>query len=164
MKYKIYHGTKPDGTNKIGCTTTYPRRCTDQGLTNFYILEEYNDIYVASDREIELQKQYGYKIDKKKYHETQSMITFESRSKAGKKQGPVQGRKNVESGHWDKIKGSAGYKPGHTRSRIVDKETGEKIIKLYSTGNYKQSDIGQMFGFSTNTISRIVRGIIKYKE
>lgn len=48
---------------KIGCTNCKWRRMKQQGNPNYRILETHTDIYVASDREIELQKQYGYKVD-----------------------------------------------------------------------------------------------------
>ena len=63
--YYIYHipGVK------IGCTNNIHRRLkTEQRVTDFQIIEEHNDIYTASDREIELQKQYGYKVDTVPYH------------------------------------------------------------------------------------------------
>ena len=57
--YYIYHipGVK------IGCTSDLNKRMADQGFTDWNILEEHTDIYLASDREIELQKEYGYRVD-----------------------------------------------------------------------------------------------------
>lgn len=57
--YSIYHipGVK------IGCTDNVERRIIQQSFTNYEILEEHTDIFIASDREIQLQKQYGYKVD-----------------------------------------------------------------------------------------------------
>ena len=54
--YYIYHipGVK------IGCTKHIQKRIKQQGFTEFEILETHTDIDIASDREIELQKQYGY--------------------------------------------------------------------------------------------------------
>ena len=61
--YLIYHipGVK------IGCTCDLHKRMRDQGFTQWEILEEYNDIHEASDREIQLQKDYGYKVDTSPY-------------------------------------------------------------------------------------------------
>jgi hypothetical protein len=42
-----------------------------QGFTEYEILEKYSDAIIASNREIELQKQYGYKIDTLKYNPNQ---------------------------------------------------------------------------------------------
>jgi hypothetical protein len=55
---------------KIGCSKNLKRRINEQGFNNFEILEEHTDIYLASAREIELQKQYGYKVDKIPYYES----------------------------------------------------------------------------------------------
>jgi hypothetical protein len=54
--YYIYHipGVK------IGCSTNPNRRVSEQGFSNFEILEKHNDIDIASQREVYLQKQYGY--------------------------------------------------------------------------------------------------------
>jgi hypothetical protein len=63
--YYIYHipGVK------IGCTNNLHRRLkTEQKANEFFILETHIDIYEASNREIELQKKYGYKIDTIPYY------------------------------------------------------------------------------------------------
>ena len=54
--YYIYHipGIK------IGCTKYYPKRPASQS-DNYELLEVHEDIETASKREIELQKQYGFK-------------------------------------------------------------------------------------------------------
>ena len=61
--YYIYHipGIK------IGCTTNINARMSDQGFTNWEILEEYNDGWLAGDRELQLQKEYGYPVDRIHY-------------------------------------------------------------------------------------------------
>jgi hypothetical protein len=58
-KYIIYHIPG----KKIGCTSRLARRMEQQGNPEYEILEEHTDIDKASQREIELQKEYGYKID-----------------------------------------------------------------------------------------------------
>lgn len=62
--YYIYHipGIK------IGCTTEPNKRVNDQGYSNFEILEQHTDIYIASTREQELQKEYGYRVDTVPYY------------------------------------------------------------------------------------------------
>jgi hypothetical protein len=70
MKHYIYHipGVK------IGCTNNPERRTVkQQGATEWEVLEEHTDAKVASKREIELQKQYGYPIDKVEYWKTLKM-------------------------------------------------------------------------------------------
>jgi len=113
--YYIYHIPSV----KIGCSTNPKTRVKRQGYTQYEILETHTDIYIASDREIELQKKYGYKLDTKPYYKTiktvsmggkaciksrrnnkekweKSLLNFQIAG--GKKQGIIQGKKNVESG------------------------------------------------------------------
>ncbi|MCP4989405.1 MAG: hypothetical protein GY928_26105 [Colwellia sp.] len=74
-QYSIYHLPQfvhPNGEiGKIGCTSYNDpqERAIEQDYTfdDFEVLEQYEDIYIASDREIELQKQYGYVVDKTPY-------------------------------------------------------------------------------------------------
>ena len=66
--YSIYHiptFVHKDGSiGKIGCTVQKPKaRVEEQGYSSFEILETHDCIDSASDRELELQKQYGYPID-----------------------------------------------------------------------------------------------------
>ena len=61
--YTIYFGYKPSGRRKIGCDSNYPQRPESQSMTNYRILEQYEDIYIASQREQELQREYGLKVD-----------------------------------------------------------------------------------------------------
>ena len=81
--YYIYHIP----TIKIGCTNDYEYRIKQQGFTNYEILEEHLDVYIASDREIALQKQYGLPVDKIPYYKS-----VENRLKAS----AAGGKKNVE--------------------------------------------------------------------
>ena len=57
--YYIYH---VPGI-KIGCTVNVPRRMKQQRFTEWEHLETHTDIYEASNREIELQKEYGLPVD-----------------------------------------------------------------------------------------------------
>jgi len=73
--YYIYHipdYVYADGSvGKIGCTEHISERMAVYGKsTNYTILEEHQCKYKASDREIELQKEYGYKVDKRPYWKT----------------------------------------------------------------------------------------------
>jgi len=80
MIYTIYKGLKPDGTWKIGCDQAYPNRPIQQSLTDYFILEEHEDIVFASQREIELQKEHGVRVDNTPYY-----MTKVNASKAAKK-------------------------------------------------------------------------------
>ena len=106
--YYIYHipGIK------IGCSSEIDIRVESQGFNQYEILENHLDIYIASNRERELQKQYGYLIDKAPYWMTiENQIKSrnkKSRIKAIKSRGKVKevlstmgkigGNKNKESG------------------------------------------------------------------
>lgn len=56
---------------KIGCTNKPYRRIeSEQKQLKYEILEQHDDIMFASKREIELQKQYGYRVDTIPYYES----------------------------------------------------------------------------------------------
>tara|TARA_R110000744_G_C19069318_1_gene529954 strand:- start:41 stop:535 length:495 start_codon:yes stop_codon:yes gene_type:complete len=61
--YYIYH----IAGIKIGCTSDLLKRMSDQGFTEWEILEEHSDIYEVSDREIQIQKDYSLPVDKVPY-------------------------------------------------------------------------------------------------
>ena len=95
--YYIYHikGVK------IGCSTQPTKRVKQQNYNNFEIIEEHTDIYLASDRERELQKEYGYRIDECPYWVSYKQninrltkLTEDDKRNIGKR----SGNKNVESG------------------------------------------------------------------
>lgn len=65
--YYIYHIKG----KKIGCTKNPKVRIKyAQKVNSYEIIEEHNCIYTASNREIELQKQYGYSVDKVPYYKS----------------------------------------------------------------------------------------------
>lgn len=95
--YYIYHISGV----KIGCTTQPNQRVKEQNYNNFEIIEQHTDIYLASDREQQLQNQYGYKVDDcpywKSYQQNKirrNKLSEDIKRNAGKK----TGNKNVESG------------------------------------------------------------------
>jgi hypothetical protein len=73
--YYIYHipGIK------IGCSQNIKKRINSQKFSQYTILEEHYDVFEASNREIQLQKQYGYKVDRIPY-----WLSLERISKAQK--------------------------------------------------------------------------------
>ena len=77
MTYTIYHipGIK------IGVTKDLKRRMRNQGFTYWEILEEHTDIYEVSNREIELQKEYGYPVDSMSYVMTTAQLGGETSGK-----------------------------------------------------------------------------------
>jgi hypothetical protein len=88
MNYHIYHipGVK------IGCTSNIKSRLKKYRLDNIFnfdILETHTNIYTASKREIELQKQYGYKVDHVPYYHSFEM------QKKGRVVGGIAGGKSA---------------------------------------------------------------------
>jgi len=68
MTYYLYHIPG----KKIGVTCNLTKRVTlTQGYTadEYEVLDQSDDIDYISEKEIELQKSYGYKVDRKKYNE-----------------------------------------------------------------------------------------------
>ncbi len=79
--YNIYH---IPGNRKIGLTINLKVRLREQGNPDYEVLEVHTDIYEASRREIELQKEYGYEVDRIPYYKTINHLTDEDRAKGGR--------------------------------------------------------------------------------
>lgn len=134
--YYIYHipGIK------IGCTSDLQKRMSDQGFIEWEILETHIDGWLAGDREIELQKEYGYRVDTSHY-----MISLQNRPRWNDKTrqvpsrescvlgGKVTGRKNVESGHLARVRD-----PHKAMLASLKRITCEHCGKDANTGNYKR--------------------------
>lgn len=92
--YYIYHipGIK------IGCTSDLNKRMADQGFTEWEILEEHTDIYEASDREIQLQKDYGLPVDTIPYWQSYQS-RFRMNTSAARKAADTRVR-NGTNGGW----------------------------------------------------------------
>jgi hypothetical protein len=129
--YYIYHipnFVRKDGSlGKIGCTyKSILERAEEQGYREVELLETHTDIYIASDREIELQLQYDYKVDSIPYWQSiennREGLTKEACSKGGtiggRLGGRIGGRKNVESGHLASIQSKAGKVGGKVTCSI----------------------------------------------
>lgn len=109
--YYIYHipGIK------IGCSDNPKRRVKAQKYDYYEILETHTDIIIASKREIELQMQYGYTVDKGS--NVYSVKFFSKMGKTGgKKNTPAQqkareqNRKKSKSRFNSKIQSELGKK------------------------------------------------------
>ncbi len=87
--YYIYHikGVK------IGCSVNPKKRINQQGYYEWEILETHTDIDIASKRELELQKEYGYQIDDIPYKQSFTMQKLADCSAAGKIGGSIAGKK-----------------------------------------------------------------------
>ena len=135
--YYIYHipGVK------IGCTSQLTKRMSDQGFTEWEILEEHTDIYIASDREIELQKEYGLPVDKVLYWK--SINNRKAASKA-KGSGPSKGCKV----------------PWLTKLTLNEVR---EIRSKYIPRKYTQYKLAKEYGVARTTIQKILE-IRSYKE
>lgn len=78
--YYIYHIPNV----KIGCTHNLQNRLRQQTKGEWEILETHTDIDIASQRELQLQKEYGYEVDKSTYKESVQNFKLESVVKAGR--------------------------------------------------------------------------------
>lgn len=89
--YYIYHipGVK------IGCTSNLERRVKQQTKGDWELLETHTDIDIASQREQELQKQYGYKVDTLSYKQGMK-IAGNQQSHAGRVSATKQWNENRE--------------------------------------------------------------------
>lgn len=114
--YYIYHIPNV----KIGVSKNPKSRVENQEYVNFEILEEHTDIVSVSKREKELQRQYGYRVDRPDYSSTCEIGLTGARSKSKAK--VEAGRQNI------KIATEA------SKRRIICLHCG----KDSNTGNYKR--------------------------
>jgi hypothetical protein len=171
--YYIYHipGVK------IGCTDDVSRRMADQWAKEWEILETHTDIFIASNREQELQKQWGYKVDMHPYWKSATFFrreacqrgglktkelgyldsyrTKEHQINAGRKGGLITGRKNVESGQIDRAREAS--------IEAIRKE----ILQFDSEGNFIREwksivSAARELGLQTTHIGRVLRGKRKH--
>ncbi len=183
--YYIYH---IEGV-KIGCTSDIKARMKQQSFNKYEILEEHSDVYLASDREIELQKKYGYVVDNLPYWKSRESrlnnCSKESKVKGGKIggkiSGPTNGKKLVDSGRWaevQKIGRSVGSKivgrnnviSGHIKriQELAVEKTSKKIIAINLLDNSTKtfnsiSQASRELNISTGMISLVLRGKNKSK-
>jgi hypothetical protein len=178
-KYYIYHIPtyvwKDGKLGKVGTTEKLKARINENLKTSqlhfdfWEVLEEHTDIMEASRREIELQKQYGYKVDKVPYWKTKLIGTKETRSKGGKvgvesghlasirtkescsKGGAIGGRIAAESGHLASICGMGGK-----LNRKLTFEDAQMIRELYSKKQYNQPQLAELYSVSRPSISNII--------
>jgi len=128
--YYIYHIPtfihKNGRIGKIGCSEEHEARVNKQGYTHYEILETHTDIMIASAREIELQKEYGYPVDCIPYYKSRSKWG----SVAGKVGGKISGKKFAENGHMKRMAKLAGKKNAESGwAYTMGKIQGKKNIK-----------------------------------
>ena len=154
-KYYIYHiiGIK------IGCSTQPKIRVKRQGYTHYEILEEHFNIDIASNREIELQKEYGYKIDNTSYKQSYDWVRSgnpstkewidgakkwikenpekhkENARLGGLSQGSIRGKINKESGHMRNLGLQQAYTQG--KCPYCNKSGQLRVMKRWHFDNCK---------------------------
>jgi len=146
-------------------------RLKTQGFTDHEVLEVHECKYTASNREIELQKEYGYPVDKILYWKLLEV----DRSIGGRKGGLA----NVNSGHWASLKtrehqqkaGKAGhiaclekdvYKKIGKMKRKMSFADAEEIRRLCKNG-MSQRVVAKQYNVTQRTIGMIVN-YVTYKE
>jgi hypothetical protein len=156
-----------DGSiGKIGVTQNPDRRAKEYKLESLTILEEHTNAKVASKREIELQKQYGFKVDTREYWKTLKMQkksqTPESQIKRtikmkGKSMHlchtPEAIKKRVAKTNWEQARKKAAMNTDYKAimaKREIDYNKRKKPINQYDLeGNFiKQWDSSQSAGKS----------------
>ena len=168
MASKTYYIYEIPGV-KIGCTDNVKRRVeTVQGYTNYTILEQHTDVMEASRREIELQKKYGYPVDKAPYYKSVSNPTTEGSIKGGK----LQGKKNKESGHLARIwtfetRSKGGKISGKINGKANRKLTFEQAEQIRE--KFQKMDGGKLVRYDTlaseyNVSPSAIRFIIQNKS
>jgi len=124
----------------------------EQGFTEWEHLETHTDIYEASNREIELQKEYGLPVDSIPYYqavENRRKFTREDNAKGGRNGGtntsPIPGRAS---------KGSP-----RRALRFLTFEQAEEIRSKYIPRKYSCNKLAIEYGVNINTIQSIVNNI-----
>jgi hypothetical protein len=153
--YHIPHFQRKNGKlGKIGCAHDWQTRVEEQGytLSDCEILETHTDIYFASDREMELQREYGYRVDHIPYWRTLEVAT-----KAGKWA--------VESGQLASIRSKGGKTGAGARK---NKEVSSQPVLAYckATGEFvgqfpSQIEAARQLGLNVGSIHSVLFGRIK---
>jgi hypothetical protein len=165
--YYIYHIPG----KKIGCSQSLEQRIKSQKFSEYEILEQYDCIYTASKRELQLQKQYGYKVDNIPYY--LSLKRIRKAQKIGlatrNEWGPLidwkaREEKINQKEKWDKVKSHTNY----INRRIANGSEGlKKVLLQYDLdGNFiQQWDCGvrnmKKYGFEgVSGVARKRKGTI----
>ena len=134
--YYIYHipnFVHSDGSiGKIGQSIRPKKRVKEQGYSEYEILEVHTDKNIAAEREIELQKQFGYKVDSIKYNQ----INYQ-------KMGLTVGKMNAESGRVVEMgRASAKKQWNENRELQIEKsKKGGEISKIMHSKKVEQCDL-----------------------
>ena len=173
--YYIYH---IEGV-KVGCTSDLQKRMADQGFTSWNILEEHTDIYEASNREIELQKEYGLPVDDAPYWQSvqnRRKWSKEDALKGGATRGlelkdGVQAKQvwanhtkekrkercnNISNGVKHSEKAKVHRKTLTIAKLIFTWEIAQEIRDLYSKGGWSHRTLATQYNCSAYAICRVL--------
>ena len=149
--YYIYHIP----TVKIGVSEQPKQRVANQGFSDYEILEEHTDIYEVSKRERELQKEYGYRVDKHPYYMVAEWALKGGLAHDRNHFVEMQKKRTITPKvveHGKQL--AAKY---NRKKRTMEYETAEYIRQQYATGKYTQERIAKCFGLHPGSISKIIR-------
>ena len=132
MIYYIYH----IAGIKIGVTKDLKRRMRDQRFTEWNILEEHTDIMEVSNREIQLQKDYGLPVDNIPYWKTHSLVSDSNKGVATRRRNGTLGNSGLDA----------------SVIRKLTFEQAEEIRTKYNTGNYSQRSLAKEYNTSQSNI------------
>jgi hypothetical protein len=166
MKHRFYIYHVPGV--KIGCSQNIKKRINHQKITNYEILEEHTDVYLASNREIELQKQYGYKVDVIPYYQSLKMITKAQKISKETKDiwlpnvdWKAREAKIDQNTKWNKVKSSEGYKnrkiangSEQLKKTLLQYDLDGNFIKEWKCGSSNMPEEYKHAGGCANTKSR----------
>ena len=130
--YYIYHipGIK------IGCTKNIKARMLAQGFTEWEILETHEDGWIAGDRELELQKEYGYTVDASHYMVSVQNSGFGSTEVARLGALAVSQETRIRAGRLGGLTNKGKPKPYHIGLNLQKQKTCEHCNKKMNAGNY----------------------------
>lgn len=177
--FYIYHIPnfvhKSGKIGKIGVSTEPEDRVKNQGYSDYQILEKHKCIDKVSIREQELQKQYGYPVDKMMYSISYTnrinnvkFLTTEVRRKGG--------LTNAKSGHLKKIARSGGLANVKSGKAYISQKIATKVateVNKKPVGKYdKDGNLLQKYNsikeaaIKNNkqpcTLSNNIAGVTKY--
>ena len=146
--YYIYHiiGVK------IGCTKNLKSRIRVQGFTEYEVLEEHYDINVASDRERQLQRKYGYQVDNGNNVYSDKFVDMGKKGGGKNTKKQMEWRKKwgtdkaiemVKSGKWSELQKKAWANAGKKaiadgrweKARLAGTEACKKSILVFDKNN-----------------------------
>tara|TARA_R110000796_G_scaffold28190_8_gene77307 strand:- start:448 stop:858 length:411 start_codon:yes stop_codon:yes gene_type:complete len=133
----------------------------DQGFTEWEILEEHNCIYEVSNREIQLQKDYGLPVDTVPYY-----ISVQNRYKFTSEQAAYHGRINgkaLKDRVGSPIGGRASKGVPRRANRKLTFEQAQEIRSKYIPRKYGLHKLGKEYGVDYNLIFRIVNNLCYLK-